>query len=393
MWSIVMNESLATDAKGHPAYSPGLEGVIAGESALCLVDEGDAGLLYRGYPIHDLAEHGTFEDVAYLLLFGHLPNQQERTDFSVQLIEHAVLPRLLDVLLGAVPSSAHPMDIVRTGVSLLGMVDPEVADNSHEANVEKSVRLLAQIPLMIATSYRLVNGKPRVRPQADLSFAENLLYILTDRKGDDLAKAMARVLDVSLTLYAEHEFNASTFAARVTASTMTDLYSAVTSAIGALKGPLHGGANEAVAEMFLDIGSRERAEAWVREALAKKRRIMGFGHRVLKKGDARSAIIQRHAESLSKICRDHRWYEIATTIDRLMEQEKGLHPNLDFYTAVAYLLMQIPLTLYTPMFVCSRITGWCAHVIEQQDHNRLMRPRALYTGPPRREYAPLDSRT
>lgn len=381
-----------TEEKDRPTYSPGLEGVIAGESALCLVDEGEAGLLYRGYPIRDLAEHGTFEEVAYLLLFGHLPTRQDLKDFSTQLIDLAVLPRLLQVFLGAVPSSSHPMDIVRTGVSLLGMVDTDAADHSHEANVRKSVRLLAQIPLIVVTSYRLVNGKPRVRLRADLSFTENLLFLLTDRRGDDQAKAMARVLGVSLILYAEHEFNASTFAARVTASTMTDLYSAITSAIGTLKGPLHGGANEAVAEMFVDIGSRERAETWVREALAKKRRIMGFGHRVLKKGDARSVIIQRHAESLSRICGDHRWYEIATTVDRVMQYEKGLHPNLDFYTAVAYLLMGIPRTLYTPLFVCSRITGWCAHVIEQQDHNRLMRPRALYTGPSKREYVPLDHR-
>jgi 2-methylcitrate synthase len=390
--STAMTESLMTDAKDHPSYSPGLEGVIAGESTLCLVDEGEAGLLYRGYAIHDLAEHSTFEEVAYLLLFGQLPTRQELKDFSARLIEQAVPPHLLDVFLGAVPSSSHPMDVVRTGVSLLGMVDPDVADNSHDANVRKSIRLLAQIPLMIATSYRLVNGKPRVRPQENLSFAENLLYLLTDRRRNDEAKAMARVLDASLTLYAEHEFNASTFAARVTASTMTDLHSAVTSAIGTLKGPLHGGANEAVAEMFLDIGSRERVEVWVREALVKKRRIMGFGHRVLKKGDSRSAIIQRHAESLSGICGDRRWYEIATAVDHVMEREKGLHPNLDFYTAVAYLLMGIPRTLYTPVFICSRIAGWCAHVIEQQDHNRLMRPRALYTGPSRREYIPLDRR-
>lgn len=391
--SIVINEPLATDTKDRSPYSPGLEGVITGESALCLVDEGEAGLLYRGYSIRELAEHSTFEEVAYLLLFGHLPNQKELTDFSVRLIENAVLPRPLDIFLGEVPSGSHPMDILRTGVSLLGMVDPDAADHSHDANVRKSVRLLAQIPLIIVTAYRFVNGKPRLRPREDLSFAENLLYLLTDRRGDDQAKAMARVLDISLTLYAEHEFNASTFAARVTASTMTDLYSAITSAIGALKGPLHGGANEAVAEMFLDIGSRERAEIWIHEALTKKRRIMGFGHRVLKKGDARSVIIQRHAESLSRICGDHRWYEIATAVDHVMQQEKGLHPNLDFYTAVAYLLMAIPRALYTPLFVCSRITGWCAHVIEQQDHNRLMRPRALYTGPARREYVPLDRRT
>lgn len=388
-----MSESPATEVKDAPAYSPGLEGVIAGESALCLVDEGEAGLLYRGYPIRDLAERSTFEEVAYLLLFGHLPNRKELQDFAVQLVKNAVLPHLLEVFLDAVPSGSHPMDIVRTGVSLLGMVDPDAADHSHDANVRKSVRLLAEIPLMIAASYRLMNGTPPVRPQTDLSFAENLLYLLTDRRGDDRAKAMARVLDISLTLYAEHEFNASTFAARVTASTMTDLHSAVTSAIGTLKGPLHGGANEAVAEMFLDIGGPERATAWVHEALAKKRRIMGFGHRVLKKGDSRSAIIQGHAESLSDMCGDRRWYDIATEVERIMEQEKGLRPNLDFYTAVAYLLMEIPRTLYTPLFVCSRITGWCAHVIEQQDHNRLMRPRALYRGPARKEYVPLDHRT
>ena len=388
-----MSEVQPTESQVGSSYSPGLEGVVAGESALCLVDEGEAGLLYRGYAIRDLAEHSTFDEVAYLLLFGHLPTQQELRDFSAQLISYAVLPHLLEVFIGTVPSSSHPMDLVRTGVSLLGMVDPDADDHSHEANVRKSVSLLAQIPLMIATYYRLVNGKPLVRPQADLSFAENLLYLLTDRRGDDQSKAMARVLDVSLTLYAEHEFNASTFAARVTASTMTDLHSAVTSAIGTLKGPLHGGANEAVAEMFLEIGSRERAEARVRDALAKKRRIMGFGHRVLKKGDSRSAIIQRHAESLSGICGDRRWYEIAMVVEDVMEREKGLRPNLDFYTAVAYLLMEIPRMLYTPLFVCSRITGWCAHVIEQQDHNRLMRPRALYTGPSRREYVPLDRRT
>jgi citrate synthase len=204
---------------------------------------------------------------------------------------------------------------------------------------------------------------------------------------------MARVLDVSLILYAEHEFNASTFAARVTASTMTDLHSAITAAVGTLKGPLHGGANEAVAAMFLEIQTPERAEEWVKDALAARQLVMGFGHRVLKQGDARSAIIQRQAHELSRICEDTRWYQIATIIDRVMRQEKGLYPNLDFYTAVAYLLMGIPRQLYTPLFVCSRMAGWCAHVIEQQDHNRLIRPRALYTGPPPRAYVPIDRRS
>ena len=373
-------------------YSPGLEGVLAGETAVCHVDEGEGGLRYRGYAVSDLAANACFEEVAYLLLFGKLPTQKELKDFAGQCIAQSVLPGPVEAFLGEVPPAAHPMDILRTSVSLLGMTDPDGSDSSHDANLRKTIRLLAQIPLIIATAHRFASGKRRVRLQTGLSFAENLLFLLTDQKDDDKAKAMAHVLDVSLTLYAEHEFNASTFAARVTASTMTDLHSAITSAIGTLKGPLHGGANEAVAGMFLEIQSRERAERWVKERLAHKRRIMGFGHRVLKKGDARSAIIQQQAESLSQICSDHRWYEISTIVDRIMQQEKGLYPNLDFYTAVAYLLMGIPRELYTSVFVCSRITGWCAHVIEQQDHNRLIRPRALYTGPATRDYVSIDRR-
>lgn len=387
-----MSESPAREASHH-SYSPGLEGVIAGESALCLVDEGESGLLYRGYAIADLAEHSSFEEVAYLLLFGHLPTHQEMKDFSTQVTEQSTLPRSVEAFFEVAPRGSHPMDMLRTGVSILGMTDPEAGDNSPDANARKSIRLVAQIPLLISAADRLASGVPLLRRHPDLSFAENLLHLLTGRKEDTRAKAMARVLDVSLTLYAEHEFNASTFSARVTASTMTDLHSAITSAIGTLKGPLHGGANEAVAQMFVEIGSPAKAERWVHESLASKRRIMGFGHRVLKHGDARSAIIQRHAADLSRICGDHRWYEIAAVVEQVMREEKGLYPNLDFYTAVAYLLMTIPRTLYTPVFVCSRITGWCAHVIEQQSHNRLMRPRALYTGPSKKEYVPIDRRT
>ncbi len=374
-------------------YSPGLDGVLAGETALCHVDEGEGGLRYRGYAVNDLAEKAIFEEVAYLLLFGKLPTRKELKDFATQLAAQSALPPPVEAFLGSVPTVAHPMDVLRTAVSLIGMLDKEASDRSHKGNLRIALRLLAQIPLIIATAHRLAKGKPRLDPKPDLGFAGNLLFLLTGRRGDETAAAMARVLDVSLTLYAEHEFNASTFSARVTSSTMTDLYSAVTSAIGTLKGPLHGGANEAVAEMFLAIKSRDRADGWVREALADKRRIMGFGHRVLKQGDARSAIIQQHAETLSGICDDRRWFDIATIIDRIMQQEKGLYPNLDFYTAVAYLLMGIPRDLYTPVFVCSRITGWCAHIIEQQDHNRLIRPRALYTGPASEAYVELDRRT
>jgi 2-methylcitrate synthase/citrate synthase II len=373
-------------------YSPGLEGVIAGESTLCLVDEGEAGLRYRGYAIGDLAERGSFEEAAYLLLLGKLPTRKELDDFCTLVREQQRLPGPVEAFIGVVPRRAHPMDILRTGVSLLGMTDPEGGDGGHDVTIRKSIRLLAQIPLVMASAYRFANSKRQVPPEPTLTFAENLLYLLTDRKGDEQAKQMGRVLDISLTLYAEHEFNASTFAARVAASTLTDLHAAITAAIGTLKGPLHGGANEAVASMFLEIQSPDRAEAWVKSALGAKRRVMGFGHRVLKQGDSRSLIIQRHAEALSRACGDRRWYDIATIVDRTMQREKGLRPNLDFYTAVAYLLMDIPRDLYTSLFVCSRITGWCAHVIEQQDHNRLIRPRALYTGPPAQPYVPIDQR-
>ncbi|MDF0642990.1 MAG: citrate/2-methylcitrate synthase [Nitrospira sp.] len=375
-----------------PAHAAGLDGVLAGETALCHVDEDEGGLRYRGYAIDDLADRATFEEVAYLLLFGKLPTVKELKDFEERLAAQAVLPGPVEAFLSTVPAAAHPMDILRTSVSLLGMIDADAEDHSHEANLQKAIRLLACIPLIISTAHRLVNGTPRKERRPDASFAGNLLFLLTGREGGDKGLLMARALDVSLTLYAEHEFNASTFSARVTASTMTDLYSAVTSAIGTLKGPLHGGANEAVAEMFLEIGSPDNAERWVRERLAGKHRIMGFGHRVLKKGDSRSAIIQRHAERLSRTCDDRRWYEIALAVERIMRQEKGLYPNLDFYAAVAYLLMGIPRRLYTPVFVCSRITGWCAHVIEQQDHNRLIRPRALYTGPAKEAYVDIDHR-
>jgi 2-methylcitrate synthase len=373
-------------------YSPGLDGVPAGETALCHVDEGEAGLRYRGYAVSELAEKATFEEVVYLLLFGRLPTRTDLKDLAAQLVAGSVLPEPLDRFLRALPPAAHPMDVLRTSVSFLGMTDPETSGSSHEANLAKAIRLLAQIPLIIATAHRHAHGTGPVGLQADRSVAQNLLFLLTDRKDEQTAGAMARVLDVSLTLYAEHEFNASTFSARVTASTLTDLHSAITAAIGTLKGPLHGGANEAVAEMFLEIERPEQAERWVRAALAGKRRIMGFGHRVLKQGDARSVIMQQQADALSRICADRRWYEIATIIERLMQEEKGLYPNLDFYTAVAYLLMGIPRRLYTPVFVCSRITGWCAHVIEQQEHNRLIRPRALYRGPASQIYVDLDHR-
>ena len=387
-----IREQPETATAHNSSYSPGLEGVIAGESALCQVDEGAAGLRYRGYAIGDLAEWSSFEEVAYLLLLGRLPTRSELDEFSTLLVRNRVLPDLVQRFIERLQPGLHPMDVLRTGISLLGLTDPDAQDGSHEAHLRKSMRLVSQIPLLIAGSHRVMTGKFPRRPDQTRNLAQHLLHLLAGQKEGETGVAMGQALNVSLILYAEHEFNASTFAARVTASTLADLHGAITAAVATLKGPLHGGANEAVAAMLVEIGGPERAESWVRQALAQKRRVMGFGHRVLRQGDARSAIIQRHAERLSELCGDSRWYEIASTIHRIMREEKGLHPNLDFYTAVAYLLMGIPRELSTPLFVCSRITGWCAHVIEQQDHNRLIRPRALYTGPPPRAYEPLDRR-
>ncbi|MBP8116856.1 MAG: citrate synthase [Nitrospira sp.] len=389
----VIQEQPGTKTPEQPLYSPGLEGVIAGESALCQVDEGEAGLRYRGYAISDLAKWSSFEDVAYLLLIGHLPTRNELDSFTALLRDNRILPEPVQRFVDRLQPGLHPMDVLRTGISLLGLSDPDAQDGSHEANLRKSMRLLSQIPLLIADSHRVMSGTVLRRPDESQHFAQHLLHLVAGRKDGERGAAMAEALNVSLILYAEHEFNASTFAARVTASTLTDLHGAITAAVATLKGSLHGGANEAVASMLIDIGRPERAESWVREALADKRRVMGFGHRVLRQGDARSAIIQRHAERLSHLCGDHRWYGIASVLHRIMREEKGLHPNLDFYTAVTYLLMGIPRELSTPLFVCSRITGWCAHVMEQQEHNRLIRPRALYTGPAPRTYEPVDRRT
>lgn len=387
-----MQEQSTANVPDHPDYSPGLEGVIAGESAICQVDEGEAGLRYRGYAIGDLAARSSFEEVAYLLLFGRLPARAELEEFSRLLVHNRRLPEQVQHFVGSLRPGMHPMDVLRTGISLLGLNDPDAQDGSHDANLRKSVRLLAHIPHLIADYHQVLAERRPTTPDTHGSFAENLLRLIAVPRHGPIGAAMAEALNVSLILYAEHEFNASTFAARVTASTLTDLHGAITAAVATLKGPLHGGANEAVAAMLVEIGRPEHVEFWLRDTLAHKRRVMGFGHRVLRQGDARSAIIQRHAERLSDLCNDHNWYHIAATLERLMLEEKGLRPNLDFYTAVAYLLIGIPRELSTPLFVCSRITGWCAHVIEQQEHNRLIRPRALYTGPAPRAYEPLERR-
>ena len=367
---------------GTVVHNPGLDGVVVGESAICQIDETTGSLRYRGYGIEDLAEQATFEEVAFLLLHGELPSSRELHAWQVELAHAASLPAVVRQFLETVPSSAHLMDVLRTGVSFLGMIDPEAQDVSHEANLRKAIRLLARIPLLLSWAIRARYAQPLLQARPTRSFAENLLYLLTGSLRTDHAKE----LEVSLNLYAEHELNASTFAGRVTASTLADLYGAVTAAIATLKGPLHGGANEAVAEMFHAIREPNNAKAWVQTKLAGKERVMGFGHRVLKHEDPRGTIIKRRAMALSQHMAYTPWYEIAEIIERTMKEEKGLLPNLDFYTAVIYLLMGIPIKAFTPIFVASRTAGWCAHIIEQQDHNRLIRPRASYIGSPMREF-------
>ncbi len=372
------------------SHSSGLEGMVAGESAICLIDEEKSELRYRGYLAEELSEHATYEEVAYLLLKGELPSSQALEVWKDELVQASILPALIFQWSGMVPPNAHPMDILRTGVSLLGMVDLEATKSSYEANIQKAIKLLAQTPLLVAIASRPNEKKTHpfqlIRSQ---SFAENLLYFLTG----DRDAVHAKELDISLILYAEHELNASTFAARVTASTLADMYGAVMSGIAALKGPLHGGANEAVAQMLTSIGEPEKAKDWVLSLLRNKQRIMGFGHRVLKHGDPRSDVMKRRAKALSGQLGNWQWYEMAERIDQTMHEEKGMPPNLDFYTAVVYLLLKIPTPAYTPIFVASRMSGWCAHIIEQQMNNRIIRPRATYVGPQKREFLPISYRS
>jgi 2-methylcitrate synthase/citrate synthase II len=359
-----------------PDYSPGLEGVIAGETSICSITE--EGLHYRGYFIGDLAERCSYEQVAYLLLHGELPDAAGLARFQDELIRSRPLSSALEDLVRALPADVHPMDALRSAVSLQSHFDPEVEDSSHEANVRKTIRLLAQVPALIGAWHRARRGEAP-RPPRDTS--GHAAYVLEQVTGHEADPDAARTLDVSLILYAEHEFNASAFAARVCVSTLSDLHSGIVTGIGTLKGPLHGGANERAMEMLQEIGGPEGAEVWVRERLVRKERIMGFGHRVVRKGDTRAGILHDLGARLAEKRGDTRWLRTADTIERVLDEEKGLKPNVDFPCAWVYALLGIPVDLYTPIFVASRVAGWAAHIIEQLDNNRLIRPRGLYVGP------------
>lgn len=370
----------------EPIYSPGLEGVIAGETAISTIA---GGLQYRGYSIEDLAAHATFEEVAMLLLHGELPKPSALSAFRKRLVDHASIPQPLVDLLAKIPAGVAMMDIMRTSASALAHWDADTPKNDHDANLRKAEHLLVQLPIAMAARHRLAQGKQPVPYNPELSLAGNILWMLFDKAPSDrLTKAM----DVSLILYAEHEYNASTFAARVVSSTLSDMHSAVTAAIGALKGPLHGGANEAVMDVLAEVGSADRAEAWIRDALARKRRIMGFGHRVYKTGDPRATYLRTLCRELAEETGNQDMEKMADTIETIVTTEKKLPPNLDWPSARLYHYMGLDVDLYTPLFVVSRVVGWSAHVIEQLDNNRLIRPRANYTGPQSRAWVPLEKR-
>jgi len=356
----------------------GLEGIVAAESDICFID-GDRGILsYQGFNIHTLADHATFEEVIYLLWHGRLPKQDELDGLKAALVRYRPIPKEVAAFLATVPKGA-PMDVLRTAVSMLGLYDPKARDNAIEASVEKATRLMAQTATIVTTFDRQRNGQPVVEGDPKLSFAANFLYTLTGKKPDEV---MERVFDIALILHADHELNASTFAARVTAATLSDIHSAVTSAIGALKGPLHGGANEEVIRMLLAAGTKEKALQHVKENLVAKIKIPGFGHRVYHTEDPRATHLRALSEELGRRTGHIDLYETSKSIEETVKREKNLNANVDFYSASTYYSLGIPIDLFTPIFAVSRMSGWTAHVLEQYRNNRLIRPRADYTGKP-----------
>ncbi len=359
-------------------FKEGLEDVIAATSSICYID-GDRGVLsYRGIDIHELAEKSTFEETCYLLWFGRLPKQRDLEELTETLARSRVVPEEVFRIMKTFPRNASPMDVLRTAISALSLYDPDAAANDREANLRKTYRLTGQIASIVAATDRIRNGKAAIAPDPSLKHAANFVYMLTGKKPDSTAE---KAFDVALILHADHEFNASTFAGRVTAGTLSDIHSATTSAIGALKGPLHGGANQEVMRMLLEISDVKRAESYIRDALAKKEKISGFGHRVYRTEDPRATHLRRMSQNLCETSGNRKWFEISRVIEEAMKREKNINANVDFYSATVYYTLGIAIDLFTPIFAVSRISGWTAHILEQLGNNRLIRPRADYTGP------------
>lgn len=359
--------------------SKGLEGVVATTSSICYIDGEQGVLAYRGYDIHDLADNSTFEEVCHLLWFGRLPQADELKALKQRMAEERKLDASILYRLELLPKHVLPMDVLRTLVSMLSYYDPEFDRNDHDANVNKAIRLTAQIAMLVANYDRIRKGKPIVEPDRSLSHAANFLLMLN---GTAPSQTAERALDIALILHADHELNASTFAARVTAATLSDMHSAVTSAIGALKGPLHGGANEAVFKILQEIdGSGADPVEYVKGLLAQKKKIPGFGHRVYHTEDPRATHLRTMSRDLGRASGDPRWYESSHKIEEFVRADKKLNANVDFYSASTYHTLGIDVDLFTPIFAISRMSGWTAHIIEQLDDNRLIRPRAEYIGP------------
>ena len=368
----------------------GLEGVVAAESALCDLDGTHGRLAYRGYDIAELAGQASFEEVLHLLWHGELPARAQLEALNGELVAARPLPDALISAYRLLPRDVDPMRALQLSAAMLGVFDPDKTDNSHQANLRKAVRLTAQLATAICAHHRVRSGKDPVPPTKDLGHAANFLYMLTGQRPSDVN---TRAFDASLVLYAEHELNASTFTTRVISSTLSDMHSAVAGGIGALKGPLHGGAGEAVMLTLQEIGRVDNVGPFVEKALAAKRRLMGFGHRVYRAGDPRAAILRGLAQDACRQSGQGIWFEMAVKLHEQVNKAKGLIPNVDFYSAPLFYALGIPVDLFTPVIAASRIAGWTSHVLEQHDDNRLIRPRGAYTGPGRRTVVSLDKRT
>ncbi len=378
----------AKDATGS-AVATGLRGVVAAASSIGDVNGEKGELIYQGLNIHDLAAKSTFEEVVFLLWNGRLPKRAELDELRKDLAASYELPELISVLIKGCPVDDEPMAMLRTAVSALAFFDKESRDLSRATSIRVATRLTARFPTIVAAIDRARNGLDPIPPKPELNIATNFLYML---KGEIPDEFDAHVLDVALILQADHELNASTFTARVVAGTLADMYSAVTAALGALSGPLHGGANTAVMKTLLEIDSVDRVEAYVKDALAKKKKIMGFGHAVYRTEDPRATHLRRFSKEMGQRKGNTKWYDMTVKLEESMKREKGLLPNVDCYSASTYYMMGIPLDLYTPIFAISRISGWTAHILEQYADNKLIRPRAEYIGPRNVAYVPIDER-
>ncbi len=376
------NASTATSAAG-------LRGVSAASSSISDVNGEKGELIYQGYNIHELATESSFEEVAFLLWNKRLPTPQELEDLKNALRANYALPRQVIDLMKQFPSDADPVDVLRTTISALEFYDPNARDISLETSLKTAIRLTAQFPTVVAAGDRIRKGLEPIAPNQEFDIAANFLYML---RGEVPAEEDARIFDVALILHADHELNASTFTARVVAGTLADMYAAVTAAIGALSGPLHGGANTNVMKMLLEIAALENVESYIGRALAEKRKIMGFGHAVYKTEDPRATHLRKFSEQVGKRAGDTRWYEMSRKVEEVIMREKGLYPNVDFFSASTYYMMGIPLDLYTPIFAVSRIVGWTGHILEQYADNKLIRPRAEYIGQRDLKYTPIKER-